>query len=200
MITIKDFLEVIDYKITEGSEYLWDCYGSNAWYLERQLPTSTMGNTVSCVFDNIEQFVYEITAWDNLNNRVYRWIHPDYIKKYKKSCKKKQVNFKIAYDDVEYIDLDVEQDILEKAKAIANNEEYDTRVIVPLEISDTELVLIARAAHELDITINEFFERAMIDLIEKYKNISKIEDQEPCKVPCGNFMCDANGCINKRNQ
>jgi len=33
VITIKEFMELIDYKITEGRDYLWNCYGNNSFQL-----------------------------------------------------------------------------------------------------------------------------------------------------------------------
>jgi hypothetical protein len=168
MITLKEFLETIEYKITEGSEYLWDCYGDTVHRIERQTSDHN-GNTVTCVFDTNDHFLYELEAWDNSKNRVYRWIHPAYIKQYKKCCKKHGVKFKNAYDDVNYIDLEVEADILDKARAIAREEEYDERVQIEVDFSDEELLQYMKLAHERDMTFNELVEEALrcaIDDIE----------------------------------
>ena len=169
MITLKDFLETIDYKITEGSEYGWSCYGDNTHRIERQTGDH-MGNTVVCVFDTKDHFLYELEAWDNANDRVYRWIHPNYIKAYKKACKKHNVKFKNAFDQIDFIDLDVESDILEKARAIANEEEYDTRVQVPVDFSDEDLLQYMKLAHSMDITFNELVEQALREAIDKVES------------------------------
>jgi len=165
MITLKDFLTAIDYKITEGSEYGWKCYGDNTHRVERQVGDHT-GNTLTCVFDTKEHFVYELEAWDNANDRIYRWINPDYIKAYKKACKKHDVNFKNACDRLDYIDLDVEEDMLEKVRAIANEEEYDTRVMVPVDFTDEDLLQYMKLAHSMDITFNELVEQALREAID----------------------------------
>jgi hypothetical protein len=34
MITMKEWMELVDYKITEGSDYTWSCYGPNAYTLD----------------------------------------------------------------------------------------------------------------------------------------------------------------------
>ena len=34
MTTVEDFVKAVDYKITGGSEYQWDCFGDNARYLD----------------------------------------------------------------------------------------------------------------------------------------------------------------------
>jgi len=166
MITLKDFLEAIDYKITEGSEYGWNCYGEHTHRVERQVGDHT-GNTLTCVFDTKDHFVYELEAWDNQNDRIYRWINPDYIKAYKKACKKHDVDFKNACDRADYIDLDVEEDILGKIHAIANMEDYDTRIIVPVDFSDEDLLQYMKLAHSMDITFNELVEQALKNAIDE---------------------------------
>jgi hypothetical protein len=176
MITLKDFLEAIDYKITEGSEYGWKCYGENTHRIERQTGDH-MGNTVVCVFDTKEHFLYEMEAWDNTNDRVYRWIHPDYIKAYKKDCKKHDVRFENAFDNVNFIDLDVEDDILEKARAIANNEDYDDRIQLAVDMSDEDMLQYMKLAHQLDITFNELVERALREAIDAH-NATKERDED----------------------
>jgi len=165
MITLKDFLEAIDYKITEGSEYGWDCYGDNTHRIERQIGDHT-GNTLTCVFDTNEHFVYELEAWDNQNDRIYRWLNPAYKKAYKKACKKHSVDFKQACDRLDYIDLDVAEDILGKIHAIANMEDYDTRVIVPVDFTDEDLLQYMKLAHSMDITFNELVEQALREAID----------------------------------
>jgi hypothetical protein len=176
MITLKDFLETIDYKITEGSEYGWKCYGENTHRIERQTGDH-MGNTVTCVFDTKEHFLYEMEAWDNANDRVYRWIHPDYIKAYKKSCKKHDVRFENAFDNVNFTDLDVEADILEKARAIANEEEYDTRIQMAVDFTDEDMLQYMKLAHQLDITFNELVERALREAID-FEKLRKELDED----------------------
>ena len=34
MITIKDFMETVDYRITEGSDFGWKCFGPNSYCLD----------------------------------------------------------------------------------------------------------------------------------------------------------------------
>ena len=180
MIILKDFLEAIDYRITEGSEYGWKCYGENTHRIERQSGDNHLGNTVTCVFDTKEHFVYELEAWDNANNRVYRWIHPDYIKAYKKACKKHDVRFENAFDDVNFIDLDVESDILEKVTAITNDEPYDERVQIEVDFAESDMLQYMKLAHKLDITFNELVERALQNAIDEIKagRLTKEDVQE----------------------
>lgn len=163
---LKTFLEAIDYKITEGSEYCWNIYGDHTHRLERQTES---GNTLTCVFDTVDQTVYELEAWDNTSDRVYRWIHPDYVEAYKAECVDRSVVFENAYDNVDFTDIEVEEDMLEKIVGIATDTDYDTRISIPVDFSDDELFTYMKMAHERDITLNQLIEEALRHAIEKYK-------------------------------
>ena len=163
-ISLKDFLECIEYKITEGSDFAWTCYGPNVQQLTTEKPT----HSISAVFDTETQFVYEMEAWDYDKDRVYRWIHPDYIKAVKAEYKKLSLKFR-SHGDGKYIDVDEVVDILEKATAIARGEEYDPRLIVGIDIDDASLLVLMKHAHSKDITFNQLFTEIIQDEISRSK-------------------------------
>jgi hypothetical protein len=167
MITLADFIKAIEYKITEGSEYQWQCFGPNARYLDCQGPTLNEDYGINAVFDSKDQTVYSIEAWDYRNDREYRWINKAYIKDHMKECAKHNVDVYESMDGRNYIDLDVAEDILEKVNALVNNIEYDERVRVPVDFSDAELLKYMKLAHEMDITFNELVERALKEAINE---------------------------------
>ena len=166
MITLKEYLEAIDFKITGGSDYQWKCFGDNARYLDCD---SVVLNeySVSCVFDSADQTVYIIEAWDYNNDREYRWINPAYIKAYTKACAKHNVDVYESGDGRRFIDLDVEEDMLEKARAISRKEDYDTRVQMSVDFSDEDMLQYMKLAHQMDITFNEFVELALKRVIDE---------------------------------
>jgi len=168
MITIKDFMECIDYRVTGGAEYQWQCYGPNVRYLEFQSGEGTVSDTVLILFDTVDQTVYEMQAWDYYNEREYRWIHPDYLDAHKKEAKSRNVKWKKSLDDRKFINLEVEEDILEKAAAIARGEEYDTRIMVTLELGDKERVLLMELAHEADMSLNQFVEHILREDMKRH--------------------------------
>jgi predicted HicB family RNase H-like nuclease len=51
--------------------------------------------------------------------------------------------------------------MLEKATAIANEEEYDDRIVVTLEMSDAERMMLMEMAHDADLSLNEFVEKIL---------------------------------------
>lgn len=168
MITIKEFMEVVDYKINDGSEYCWDCFGSNARHLG-YWDSDGNQSTISIVYDTKTQIVYTMEAWDHVHDRVYRWVHPDYLQAVKNESEERGVEFKNAYDAVDYTDLETEEDMLEKARAIHLGEDYDTRVQIPINFSDEELFKYMKLAHEQDITLNQLVEKALRAAIDQEK-------------------------------
>lgn len=170
MITIKDFMECIDYRITDGSEYMWYCYGEDSYYLD-----SVNGdNTVNIVFDTKTQVVYEMQAWDNSLRNTYRWINPDYISAVKAEYKNRALDYSASIDNEKFIDLDVAEDMLEKASAISKNQPYDTRVQVDLTLSDPEMYRLMTMAHEMDMTLNQLVEHILTIEIEQRKSDKKL--------------------------
>jgi hypothetical protein len=166
MITLKDFMEIIDYKITEGSAYMWQCYGLNAYCLDSWNQEQD-GHTVSIVFDTRTQKVYEASAYDYSRNRAYRLINPDYRQAHRQEASEKNVQENQAWDDVNYVDIESDEDFLDKARAISQGQDYDNRVQVPLELDDDLWFELMKRAHEQDITLNQLVEIIMREAIDQ---------------------------------
>jgi hypothetical protein len=170
MITMKEWMELVDYKITEGGAYGWQCYGPNAYTLDSWNGVhGTGGYSFSIIFSTKSQKVYEVSMCDYTNNRAYRMINPKFQKKHAKEAKMRLVNLNEAWDDVDYTDLDVLDDFIQKALSIRAGEDYDTRVQIPVDFSDEELLQYMKMAHERDITFNELVEDALRHAIGEYE-------------------------------
>lgn len=168
MITVKEFMEIIDYKITEGSQYMWQCYGADAYRLDSWNGNHD-GHSVSIVFDTRTQEVYEASAYDYRLNRAYRLINPDYKSAHNNEANSRGVDINQAWDEVNYVDLEVDDEFIQKALAIVAEEDYDTRVSVPVDFTDEELLTYMKIAHERDITFNQLVEEALQAAIDDYK-------------------------------
>ena len=55
MITLKEWMEIVDYRITEGSGYQWQCYGPNAYCLDSWNGEQD-GHSLSIIFDTKKIF------------------------------------------------------------------------------------------------------------------------------------------------
>ena len=171
MITLQQWFSTIDYKVTEGSEYTWECYGDHAYRLEYW---DHQHDGVSCeiVFDTYDQTVYEVTVHDFKNEHAYRLINPEYIVALKQESSHKNTPFDQAWDEVAFTDLELDYDWIEKAKAIIEGKEYDTRVQIELNLPKHELFALMQEAHKRDMTFNEYVEEAVM------KAISNISEQD----------------------
>jgi hypothetical protein len=170
MISMKEFMELADYKITEGGDYGWRCFGPNSYQLSSWNGIhGTGGWSANIVFSTKSQKVYCVEVCDYTNDRAYRMINPDYVKKYNKESKDRGELGNQAWDNVDYVDLEVDDDFMQKFLAIRAGEEYDTRVLVPVDFSDEDLLKYMKAAHERDMTFNEFVVQAITEAIRVHE-------------------------------
>lgn len=171
MITLKQFMETCGYRITEGSDYGWKCFGHNAYRLD-SWNGDQEGHTLSIVFDTKTQTVYEVEAFDYKRERAYRMINPEFKAAFDSEVENREIlDMAWERDDgtpVNYVDIDVDEDFLEKAWAICNDQEYDTRVQVQVEFTDEELLTYMKLAHDRDITFNQLVEMSLREAIDQH--------------------------------
>lgn len=168
-MSMQRFMETVNYRITEGSDYCWSCFGPNAYRLD-SWNGKQEGHTVGVLFDTKTQETYQLEACDYQRNRAYRWTNPDYKKAHDDEASEKcpdHVNQ--AWDDVNYVDLETIDDFFDKASKIVQGADYDTRVSVPINIPDDELFELMKKAHEQDITFNQLVEQALQAAIDRHE-------------------------------
>ena len=165
MITLQQWMELVNYRITEGDTWLG--YNGNAHHLSSWNGVHGKGGwSANIVFDTRDQTVYQVEVCDYTNDRAYRIINP----LHKEDYNAEDPAFRDqAWDDVNYTDLEVDEDWLDKAEAIVSGEVYDERVKVPVDFSDEDLLKYMKMAHERDITFNQFIEEALRAAIEEHK-------------------------------
>lgn len=170
MLNMKEWMELVDYKITEGSDYGWQCFGSNSYQLSSWNGVHGKGGwSANIVFSTKSQKVYCVEVCDYTNERAYRMINPDYVKKHNKESKLRGELGNQAWDCIEFVDLEVDDDFIQKCLAIKVGEQYDTRVSVPVDFSDEDLLQYMKLAHDRDITFNELVTQALTEAIEQHK-------------------------------
>lgn len=102
-ITIKGFVTTVKFNLGEGFEYLWDCYGENAYSIGWMKPDRTA--SASITYDKNNQKIYQMEVWDEANKRVYRWIHPKYKKAHRQEATQRGINDQIAIDKIRFEDI-----------------------------------------------------------------------------------------------
>ena len=148
MITLKEWMEVSNYRITEGSDYnaYGGAYALTSWNGDQD------GYSLEIIFDQKTQTVYEVQACDYKHNRAYRLINDAH----------KQVGRdEEAWDDTRWIDLEADDDWIQKAQAIVAGRDYDTRITVPIDLDDQELLALMKLAHERDVTLNQLVDQVL---------------------------------------
>lgn len=154
MITLKEWMEVVDYRITEGGDY--NLFSPNAYALTSWNGDQN-GYSIEIIFDQRTQEVFCVEAHDYKHQRAYRLFNPDYADV--------DTNDE-AWDNVKWTTLEVDDDWFQKALAITAGEEYDTRVSVPLDLDDDLVFSMMKMAHERDITFNELVEDVLRQALE----------------------------------
>ena len=168
MITLKEWMELVDYKITEGSDYGWSCYGPNSYTLDSWNGVHGVGGySFSIVFSTKSQKVYEVSVCDYTNDRAYRMINPKFQEKHRKEAEHKSVLANQAWDDVNYVDLEVLDDFIQKCLAIKAGEDYSTDISVPIDLPDDLLMFAFKSAHEKNMTFNDWMNQVLRDFVDK---------------------------------
>lgn len=184
MLSLKEWMELVDYKITDGSNYGWQCFGYNAYSLDSWIGDQA-GYTFSITFDTKDQTVYQVEAFDYKHNRAYRMINPTHQPQHLAEATARNVNANEAWEGVGFVDLEVVDDFIQKCLAIKTGEDYDTRVSIPLDFTDEELLKYMTMAHERDMTFNDFVEEALRYAIEETKR-----DPEGMKAKAERWKAD----------
>ena len=174
MISLKEWMELVDYKITEGSDYGWQCYGHDAHMLDSWNGDQD-GHSFTVIFDTKTQTVYEVQAHDYVHNRAYRLINPEFKSVHDHESNGRGIEINNAWDDVNYVDLDVDDDFFQKGLAIREGGDYDTRVQIEVNFDDAELLEYMKIAHDRDITFNELVEIALQEAIDQYRMLNDID-------------------------
>jgi len=65
--------------------------------------------------------------------------------------------------------LEVDDDFIQKALAIKDGKDYDTRVQMELDIPEEDLLLYMKEAHKRDMTFNAFIEEALRTMISNFE-------------------------------
>ena len=187
MITMKEWMELVDYRITEGSDFGWQCYGPNAYHLDSWNGIHDAGGFSFCIiFDTKDQTVYEVQVHDYTNQRAYRMINPDFRKKMKKEAKRRDVNRNEAWDDVDYVDLEVDDDFIQKCLSIRAGEDYSTDVSVPIDLPDELLMFAFKAAHAENMTFNDWMNQMLKSFVDKVnEGVYTKEDAQKWKLESG---------------
>lgn len=132
---IEDMLPLIDYKISEGTDYLWPCFGENCRQLHfLDVQGRDFGELVHNRAGDILFIAF--TYIDNSKYTAYHWVDPAYREAYSKECETRHIDTN-RYDSANLsIELEVEQDALSKISAIYRLEPFDKRILISVDLPE----------------------------------------------------------------
>jgi hypothetical protein len=164
--------EAMNHQITGGSEYQWQCF-PDARFLDYESDYAQ----VSILYSTVDQTVYQADTsikrdmWSK-DEKPYRWTNPLFKDAYLNEAKERNIDPDQAWDDVKWVELEVAEDFLEKAQAMFNGDEWDSRIQVPLDLDNDLLLQLAMEAHKRDITLNKMVEIVLQQAIDHHKGIT----------------------------
>ena len=160
-----------EHKITGGGTYGWSCYGFDTWSIEY-----SSNYAHGCVVFNVGTGkVCEVSVSPNLDEllgqavKPYRYIDPEYQDAYKQEAINRGIDPSEAWDDVKWIDLETEEDFIEKASSMFKGEKFDTRIQVPIDLDNDTMLKLCMEAHKRDITLNDMVGEILLDVIVEHE-------------------------------
>lgn len=103
MVTIRKFVSAVNFRLNEGCEYLWECYGPDCCQLGWIKPDRSA--SAGIVYDIKSGVVYEMSVWDEKNNEVWRWIRPEFRKAHDSESWSRGFDPKVAIDKTKFQDV-----------------------------------------------------------------------------------------------
>lgn len=116
-MSLKDFFELVNYRITEGSSYHWECYGRNAYYITAW-DEKHDGVSAGIIFDTSTKVVYEVEVNDYSTEQAYRWINLDFKSAYVEECRTRGLDPNEAWEEVRWVDINEEEAFFAKATEV----------------------------------------------------------------------------------
>ena len=127
-MTLHEVMIAAKSRVCGGTEYQWQCYGSNARYIDFSDTDGTEYSSV--VFDTKTQTVYELAVIVPGYDQAFVWRNPDFENSYLSECQTRNIEPNTAWDDVMYEVVD-EKTILEYIKDVG--ETYYDNLPIPAE-------------------------------------------------------------------
>jgi hypothetical protein len=127
-MTLHEVMIAAKSRVCGGTEYQWQCYGSDARYIDF---SDTDGlECSSVVFDTKTQTVYELAVTVPGYDQAFVWRNPDFENAYLSECRERNIKPNIAWDNVVYETVDGKT-ILEYIKDVG--ETYYDNLPIPAE-------------------------------------------------------------------
>jgi len=165
-MSLHDFFTLFDYKVTEGSDFCWNCFGPNSRFIE--LKYNDIGGCV--VFSKLNQEIFQAEVYDEAKNIAYRWMPPQAKIDYFAECEKRNVPKMEAWDGCEFVNVDSVSEFSGIVKSLIEGKDPEDDLEVELDLPHNVIVFLALEAHKRNITLNEMINIVLRDMLTKIEN------------------------------
>lgn len=105
---VTDIIGPLGWRITDGGEYLWECYGKGCRSIEIG-DDHRDGLCIYLVFDPKTLRVFEVTGhgpvYELTDNNPWRWIEGEYQPAFRNECTRRKIKWQHAWDGVTYSEV-----------------------------------------------------------------------------------------------
>jgi len=101
--TIEQYLDTIDYKIGDGSKFMWSCFGPKAYqYTYAAINFTSYVFELNMIFDTETRIVYVVEFCVVEGDKVYKCFNPEFKEAY--DTEEKIKNESLGFEPIEYED------------------------------------------------------------------------------------------------
>lgn len=165
-MNLHEFFTLFNYKITDGSEFLWKCFGDHA----RSIELSNDNVVGLVVFSKLTQEIFQAEVYNETAAIAYRWMSPVNRDAYRSECTTRNVSFSEAWDGCDFIDVETPEAFMKKAQNLIDGEKPDECDEVEIKLSNDEIVALSLEAHKRNITLNEMMNVALREMLDKIES------------------------------
>jgi hypothetical protein len=111
---------------------------------------------------------------DYSKEHAYIWINPEYHDAYFEEAASRNVNPLEVVDGLNYVEVCMLDDIIDKVTAMCNNVEYDTRVSFPLDLPDDLYDELLTIADKKSVTVEKLIEDVLTESMTRYETSNNL--------------------------
>jgi len=105
-ISFPELAARLNWQFTEGSEFLWKCWGPNCRYCDFEIDNQQ----ISAIFDTKTLWVNKISGYYHRDNtgvqQPWCWIEPAVKDAYLAECKQRRIDPWTAWDNIKFEQID----------------------------------------------------------------------------------------------
>lgn len=116
---------------------------------------------VEMIYSDEDMSPYELNVWDVQANKVYSWVHPDFSDA-REAFKNRNIPG-TRFEFNKHVLTESIEDILAKLHGIWTGTEYDTKVVIVLDLDPEVLRILREQAYAAGVSLDDYIEGVIQD-------------------------------------